>query len=45
MIGGPGPCASFASTVAIIPLVPDGREVIAGKFPAMSETVAFHLRD
>jgi hypothetical protein len=45
MIGFLGSCAWFVSRVAIIPLIPDGWVVSAGKLPAMTETVAFLLKD
>lgn len=44
-IGAIGACGSFISTVTIIPFIPDGWAQSAGGFPAMTERVAFLLKD
>jgi uncharacterized membrane protein YkgB len=43
--GALGGCASFVSTLTIIPFIPGGWAPSAGGFPAMTETVAFLLKD
>jgi uncharacterized membrane protein YkgB len=40
-----GSCFSFLSTITIIPFIPNGWAPSAGGFPAMTETVAFLLKD
>src|SRR5215470_12153090 len=45
ILGALGSCFSFVATVTIIPFIPDGWAVSAGGFPAMTETVAFLLKD
>ena len=44
-IGTIGACGSFISTVTIIPFIPGGWAPSAGGFPAMTERVAFLLKD
>ena len=38
-------CSSMISTVTIIPFMPDGWAPTAGGFPAMTERVAFLMKD
>jgi uncharacterized membrane protein YkgB len=38
-------CFSFVATVTIIPFMPDGWAASAGGFPAMTERVAFLMKD
>jgi uncharacterized membrane protein YkgB len=45
ILGALGSCFSFISTVTIIPFMPDGWAVSAGGFPAMTEAVAFLMKD
>jgi uncharacterized membrane protein YkgB len=45
ILGALGSCFSFLSTITIIPFIPDGWASSAGGFPAMTETVAFLLKD
>jgi uncharacterized membrane protein YkgB len=45
VLGALGGCASFVSTITIIPFIPNGWAPSAGGFPAMTETVAFLLKD
>ena len=45
ILGALGGIFSFISTVTIIPFIPDGWAPSAGGFPAMTETVAFLLKD
>jgi uncharacterized membrane protein YkgB len=45
VIGALGGCASFVSTTTIIPFMPGGWAASAGGFPAMTETVAFLMKD
>jgi uncharacterized membrane protein YkgB len=40
-----GGCASFVSTLTIIPFMPNGWAASAGGFPAMTESVAFLMKD
>ena len=40
-----GSCVTFIATVTIIPFIPDGWAVSAGGFPAMTEKVAFLMKD
>lgn len=44
-LGALGGIASFACTTTIIPFMPDGWAVSAGGFPAMTERVAFLMKD
>ena len=45
ILGALGGVFSFISTVTIIPFIPEGWAVSAGGFPAMTERVAFLLKD
>src|SRR5918996_6208054 len=45
ILGGLGSCFSFIATVTIIPFMPDGWAASAGGFPAMTEKVAFLMKD
>ena len=45
VIGAFGGIASFVSTTTIIPFMPDGWAASAGGFPAMTERVAFLMKD
>jgi uncharacterized membrane protein YkgB len=45
ILGALGSCFSFISTITIIPFIPNGWAPSAGGFPAMTETVAFLLKD
>jgi uncharacterized membrane protein YkgB len=45
ILGALGSCFSFLSTITIIPFIPNGWAASAGGFPAMTETVAFLLKD
>jgi uncharacterized membrane protein YkgB len=45
ILGALGGCASFVSTSTIIPFMPDGWAASAGGFPAMTEHVAFLMKD
>jgi uncharacterized membrane protein YkgB len=45
ILGALGSCFSFIATVTIIPFIPNGWAPSAGGFPAMTETVAFLLKD
>ena len=45
VLGALGGCASFVSTTTIIPFMPDGWAASAGGFPAMTERVAFLMKD
>ena len=45
ILGALGSCFSFIATVTIIPLMPDGWAASAGGFPAMTEKVAFLMKD
>jgi len=45
ILGALGSCFSFVATVTIIPFIPNGWAPSAGGFPAMTETVAFLLKD
>jgi uncharacterized membrane protein YkgB len=45
ILGALGGIASFVSTVTIIPFMPDGWAASAGGFPAMTEHVAFLMKD
>src|SRR5258707_14277630 len=40
-----GSCFAFVATISIIPFIPNGWAASAGGFPAMTETVAFLLKD
>jgi uncharacterized membrane protein YkgB len=45
ILGALGGIFSFVSTVTIIPFIPNGWATSAGGFPAMTETVAFLMKD
>jgi uncharacterized membrane protein YkgB len=45
VLGALGSCFSFVATVTIIPFMPNGWAPSAGGFPAMTESVAFLLKD
>src|ERR1700758_754004 len=45
ILGALGGIFSFISTVTIIPFMPNGWAASAGGFPAMTETVAFLMKD
>ena len=45
ILGALGSVFSFISTLTIIPFIPNGWAPSAGGFPAMTETVAFLLKD
>ena len=45
ILGALGGIFSFISTVTIIPFIPEGWAPSAGGFPAMTERVAFLLKD
>ena len=45
ILGALGSCGTFVATVTIIPFMPDGWAASAGGFPAMTERVAFLMKD
>jgi uncharacterized membrane protein YkgB len=45
ILGALGSCFSFIATFTIIPFMPDGWAASAGGFPAMTERVAFLMKD
>ena len=45
ILGALGSCFSFLATSTIIPFMPDGWAASAGGFPAMTERVAFLMKD
>src|SRR5580700_676438 len=45
ILGAIGACFSFIATFTIIPFIPDGWAASAGGFPAMTERVAFLMKD
>jgi uncharacterized membrane protein YkgB len=45
ILGALGSCVTFISTVTIIPFMPNGWAASAGGFPAMTEHVAFLMKD
>src|SRR5215470_3201290 len=45
VFGALGGIVSFVSTITIIPFIPNGWAPSAGGFPAMTETVAFLMKD
>src|ERR1700730_8984868 len=45
ILGALGSCVTFMCTVTIIPFMPDGWAASAGGFPAMTEHVAFLMKD
>jgi uncharacterized membrane protein YkgB len=45
ILGALGSCGTFVATVTIIPFMPEGWAASAGGFPAMTERVAFLMKD
>ncbi len=45
VLGALGSCFAFIATFTIIPFMPDGWAASAGGFPAMTERVAFLMKD
>src|ERR1700730_1744873 len=45
ILGALGLCVTFICTATIIPFMPDGWAASAGGFPAMTEHVAFLMKD
>ena len=45
ILGALGSCFAFVATITIIPFIANGWAASAGGFPAMTETVAFLLKD
>jgi uncharacterized membrane protein YkgB len=45
ILGALGSCGSFIATSTIIPFMPEGWAASAGGFPAMTERVAFLMKD
>ena len=45
IVGALGSCATFVSTVTIIPFMPNGWDEVAGGFPAMTGNVPFLMKD
>ena len=45
ILGALGSCVTFIGTASIIPFMPDGWAPSAGGFPAMTEHVAFLMKD
>lgn len=45
ILGALGACGTFIATSTIIPFMPDGWAASAGGFPAMTERVAFLMKD
>jgi len=45
ILGALGSCFSFVATTTIMPFMPDGGAASAGGFPAMTERVAFLMKD
>src|SRR5262245_57421903 len=45
ILGALGSCFTFLATSTIIPFMPDGWAASAGGFPAMTEKVAFLMKD
>jgi uncharacterized membrane protein YkgB len=45
VLGALGSIGAFISTITIIPFIPNGWEASAGGFPAMTDTVAFLMKD
>ncbi len=45
ILGALGFCFAMISTFTIVPFMPDGRAASAGGFPAMTERVAFLMKD
>ena len=45
ILGALGACFSFVATLTIIPFLPNAWETSAGGFPAMTDNVAFLMKD
>ena len=45
ILGALGSCATFIATITVVPFIPDGWAASAGGFPAMTERVAFLMKD
>jgi uncharacterized membrane protein YkgB len=45
ILGALGSCFAFVGTLTIIPFLPNGWEKSAGGFPAMTDNVAFLMKD
>jgi uncharacterized membrane protein YkgB len=45
ILGALGSCVTFICTATIIPFMPNGWAASAGGFPAMTEHVAFLMKD
>jgi len=45
ILGALGSCFAFVATITVIPFIPNGWAASAGGFPAMTEAVAFLLKD
>jgi uncharacterized membrane protein YkgB len=45
ILGALGSCVTFIMTVTIIPFMPEGWDVAAGGFPAMTGNVPFLMKD
>jgi uncharacterized membrane protein YkgB len=45
IIGALGSCGTYIATVSIIPFMPNGWDLVAGGFPAMSGNVPFLMKD
>jgi uncharacterized membrane protein YkgB len=45
ILGALGSCATYVGTVTIIPFMPNGWDVVAGGFPAMTGNVPFLMKD
>jgi uncharacterized membrane protein YkgB len=45
IVGALGSCATFVATVTIIPFMPNGWDVVAGGFPAMTGNIPFLMKD
>ena len=45
ILGALGSCFTFLATITVIPFFPDGWAASAGGFPAMTEHVAFLMKD
>jgi uncharacterized membrane protein YkgB len=45
ILGALGSCATFVATITIIPFMPNGWDVVAGGFPAMTGNIPFLMKD
>ena len=45
VLGALGSCATYVATLTIIPFMPNGWDVVAGGFPAMTGNVPFLVKD